>query len=91
MMRSKAIHDQEKFLINEIKRLDVMIKKEERDQINLKKALKLDEIMEEPFKITNKEGHDKNKSLKKQQRVYSRQQYLSKKLELPGKIAERLT
>jgi hypothetical protein len=64
------------------------IKKEEREQINLKRALKLDEPPEELFeldRLTNQEEILRN------QKVYSRQQYLSKPLALPGKINERLT
>ena len=51
MMRSKVDTDREKNLINEIRRLDIQIKKEEREQINLKKVLKLDEVPEEVFKL----------------------------------------
>lgn len=50
-MRSKMDTDREKNLINEIRRLEILIKKEEREQINLKKSLKLDEIPEEIIKL----------------------------------------
>lgn len=43
MMRSSQDTQREKALINEIKRLEILIKKEEREQINLKRALKLEE------------------------------------------------
>lgn len=42
LMRNKVDTDREKNLISEIKRLEILIKKEEREQINLKRALKLD-------------------------------------------------
>jgi len=60
-----------------------MIKKEERDQINLKKALRLDEAPEEVFRL--EESVDKDE-MRRKQRVFTRQQYLSRPLELPGKI-----
>lgn len=47
LLRSKDKNDEEKMIVEEIRKLDVMIKKEEREQISLKKALKFDEVVEE--------------------------------------------
>lgn len=65
-----------------------MIRKEEREQINLKKALKLEEAPQELFQIDTIANLS---DLKSSQKVYSRQQYLCKHLNLPGKVNERLT
>jgi hypothetical protein len=67
--------------------LTQLIKKEEREQINLKKALKLEEAPEEVFKL--EESVDKEE-MRRKQRVFTRQQYLSRPLDLPGKVNERL-
>lgn len=50
MLRNKEKNEEEKNLIEEIRKLDVVIKKEEREQISLKKALKLEEVLNEADK-----------------------------------------
>ena len=60
-----------------------LIKKEEREQINLKRALKLDEAPEEAFRL--EDSVDKEE-MRKNQKVYTRQQYLSRPPDLPGKV-----
>lgn len=54
----------------------------------MKKALKLDEAPEESFRL---EESVNKEEMRKSQKVYSRQQYLSRPPDLPGKVNERLT
>lgn len=89
LLRNKDKNDEEKNIIEEIRKLDIVIKKEEREQINLKKALKLEEVIND---ADNDFGEvlDIARLAQTDHPVYTRQQYLSKPLQLPPKVNAKL-
>jgi hypothetical protein len=89
LLRNKDKNDEEKNIIEDIRKLDIVIKKEEREQINLKKALKLEEVVNDAEKDFA-EMLDVAKLAQIEHPVYTRQQYLSRPLQLPPKVNSKL-
>lgn len=90
LLRNKETNDMEKKVIEEIRRLEIVIRKEEREQISLKKALRLEEVVDEATDNNVENIVEEHNQDKIDVPVYTRQQYLQKPLPLPPKLNAKM-